>query len=81
MSIHLNSRAPTGRQIMEVLELLLPLALVQRCSPKKKWGTPETRLRQRFLNNLGLHDTRCYFNVRSKADISQLNLPPTYMLY
>jgi len=21
------------------------------------------------------HDTRCYFNVRSKADISQLNLP------
>jgi len=22
---------------------------------KKKWGTPETRLRQRFLNSLGLH--------------------------
>jgi len=22
-----------------------------------------------------VHDTRCYFNVRSKADISQLNLP------
>jgi len=22
---------------------------------KKKWGTPETRLRQRFLNNLRLH--------------------------
>ena len=22
-----------------------------------------------------LYDTRCYFNVRSKADISQLNLP------
>jgi len=21
------------------------------------------------------YDTRCYFNVRSKADISQLNLP------
>ena len=21
------------------------------------------------------HDTRCYFNVRSKADTSQLNLP------
>ena len=21
------------------------------------------------------HDTRCYFNVRSKADMSQLNLP------
>ena len=26
----------------------------QGCSPKK-WGTPETRLRQRLLNNLGLH--------------------------
>ena len=22
-----------------------------------------------------LYDTRCYFNVRSKADVSQLNLP------
>jgi len=22
-----------------------------------------------------IYDTRCYFNVRSKADISQLNLP------
>ena len=30
----------------------------QGCSPKKKLGAPETRLRQRFLNNLGLH-TRC----------------------
>ena len=29
--------------------------LGQGCSPKKKCGTPETRLRQRFLNNLGLH--------------------------
>ena len=28
--------------------------LTQGCSPKKKWGTPETRLRQRFLNNSGL---------------------------
>jgi len=25
------------------------------------------------------YDTRCYFNVRSKADISQLNLPQTVM--
>ena len=26
--------------------------------------------------NCGLrYDTRCYFNMRSKADISQLNLP------
>ena len=27
--------------------------------------------RVKFVN---LYDTRCYFNVRSKADISQLNL-------
>ena len=26
------------------------------------------------------YDTRCYFNVRSKADISQLNLPQIYRL-
>ena len=32
-----------------------------------------------FLGKLGTgiynYDTRCYFNVRSKADMSQLNLP------
>ena len=28
---------------------------VEVCSPKKKRGTPETRLRQIFLNNVGLH--------------------------
>jgi len=27
------------------------------------------------------YDTRCYFNVRSKADISQLNLPHGNDLY
>ena len=27
------------------------------------------------------YDTRCYFNVRSKADISQLNLPHTTEIY
>ena len=26
-------------------------------------------------SSLNRYDTRCYFNVRSKADISQLNLP------
>jgi len=28
-----------------------------------------------LTNRLLTYDTRCYFNVRSKADISQLNLP------
>jgi len=27
------------------------------------------------------YDTRCYFNVRSKADISQLNLPHAIFRY
>jgi len=27
------------------------------------------------------YDTRCYFNVRSKADISQLNLPHESLIY
>jgi len=29
----------------------------------------------KFLFNKVRYDTRCYFNVRSKADMSQLNLP------
>jgi len=30
---------------------------------------------RRFASVTIRYDTRCYFNVRSKADISQLNLP------
>jgi len=33
---------------------------------KRSGGTPETRLRQRFLNNLGLH-TRTLIHVRKIA--------------
>jgi len=33
---------------------------MQGCSPKKEVGTPETRLRQRFLNNIGLHTRTSY---------------------
>ena len=33
-------------------------------------------LRQPIVGNRTIrYDTRCYFNVRSKADMSQLNLP------
>jgi len=32
-------------------------------------------VRLRLLTVTIRYDTRCYFNVRSKADISQLNLP------
>ena len=42
----------------------IKVGAIQRCSPeKKKWGTSETRLRQRFLNSLGLH-RRTLIHVR-----------------
>jgi len=44
------------------------LCQLQGCSPKKSGE----RLKQYDTIR---YDTRCYFNVRSKADISQLNLP------
>ena len=49
-----------------------------RTSPKGTYSTVRTK-RRRHTNennrNTIRYDTRCYFNVRSKADISQLNLP------
>ena len=52
--------------------------------PTNKLYYERKRKTQRVQNSLRwrahtlyqvLYDTRCYFNVRSKADISQLNLP------
>jgi len=40
-------------------------------------ATADTLLAQRGVSKnsiIGAYDTRCYFNVRSKADMSQLNL-------
>ena len=37
-----------------------------------RWGPVTTGMGDRLTIR---YDTRCYFNVRSKADISQLNLP------
>jgi len=50
---------------------------------RKKTGGDKTALTQKLtttkvsmVNFVTIrYDTRCYFNVRSKADISQLNLP------
>ena len=34
------------------------------------------RAREWYIHSVAIrYDTRCYFNVRSKADMSQLNLP------
>jgi len=46
---------------------------------KKKWGTPETRLRQRFLNNLGLH-TRTLIHVRKIATADLWSCPAIQLL-
>jgi len=39
---------------------------------QRKWSTVE---REWLCCSTIRYDMRCYFNVRSKADISQLNLP------
>jgi len=38
--------------------------------------THRSNAQQRDGDDTIRHDTRCYFNVRTKAGISQLNLPP-----
>jgi len=42
----------------------------ERLARLKLWSLEDCRVRADLR-----YDTRCYFNVRSKADISQLNLP------
>jgi len=46
---------------------------------KKKRGTPETRLRQRLLNNLGLH-TRTLIHVRNIATADLWSCPAIPLL-
>ena len=52
----------------------------QGCSPKKEVGvTPETRLRQRFVNSLGLH-TRTLIHVRKIATSDLWSCPAIQLL-
>jgi len=52
----------------------------QRCNPKKEvGGTPETRLRQRFVNSLGLH-TRTLIHVRKIATSDLWSCPAIQLL-
>ena len=46
---------------------------------KKKWGTPETRLREQILNNLGLH-TRTLIQVRKIATAALWSCPAIQLL-
>jgi len=62
---HSNSTKVPAQQLVTHSEVNMPL---------------ELRLVVTKFPNIGVksqirYDTRCYFNVRSKADISQLNLP------
>ena len=59
--------------------LVLTYCVFQGCSPKKKWGTPETRLRERFLNNLDLH-TRTLIHVRKIATADLWSCPAIQLL-
>jgi len=57
------------------------ICVYQGCSPNKRsGGTPETRLRQRFLNNLGLH-TRTLIHVRKIATADLWSCPAIQLLY
>jgi len=47
-----------------------------RCSRNCFWDTEKTLLAGKLEWSVIIrYDTRCYFNVRSKADMGQLNLP------
>ena len=50
------------------------LALKQKCAPRIISHKGTHTLQWRFCDATLQHDMRCYFNVRSKADMSQLNL-------
>jgi len=53
-----------------------PQQCVSKLSPYLKLTCVMTRVMvKKMVEWLRYDDTRCYFNVRSKADISQLNLP------
>ena len=45
------------------------------CRRRCRRGVVGTARWRRAVTQLARYDTRCYFNVRSKADISQLSLP------
>ena len=50
-------------------------AVAKVTGSKKKPPVPALRKTLSKVRVTIRYDTRCYFNVRSKADISQLNLP------
>jgi len=60
-SVAKTAHSITSSPVISVIAILRLSELSRWCVHnrgvvlKKKWTTPETRLRQRFLNNLGLH--------------------------
>jgi len=80
-----TSQEPAGGGIGQSYTAAVPVAappaptvVVKQPEPVRPYtGTTSYKAyKENFEKDLRLrYDTRCYFNVRSKADISQLNLP------
>jgi len=71
---------PLKMQMFVLRPLLETGTFGQGCSPKKEvGGTLETRLRQRFLNSLGLH-TRTLIHVRKIATADLWSCPAIQLL-
>ena len=70
---HLNN--PSTAKSRQLLGDFVPQTPYRGSAAGPRWGTPWIGPRQvHFLDTIR-YNTRCYFNVRSKADMSRLNLP------
>jgi len=58
---------PDGDEVLTILR--------QEQAPLQNWVTLAVRYIMTFVSSALRYDTRCYFNLCSKADMSQLNLP------
>jgi len=75
-TMHTMRAASIIRVISKVCMHIIPCGLRSICCALEPVGQSETTFHLLFLRYDTIrYDTRCYFNVRSKADISQLNLP------
>jgi len=77
----MDATSVTNRRIdRDNKKLCYRIQMSQSCQlPHNSVGTTYTTNPEHIevleLEGYSRYDTRCYFNVRSKADMSQLNLP------
>ena len=76
---HAAFLAPTdGQNVASRLEAWRPALVLVDQSNHTDWSHGRIKTKSGLMRQQWRcvrYDTRCYFNVRSKADISQLNLP------